>query len=202
MGQIIQSVTLQKAGLVCVGQTLQLIGPIHQLQRKCSVLNMTPITVIRTLHLLCNLQMGQIFQSVTLQKARMVCVGQTLQLIGPIHELQRKCSILNMTPSTVIRTLHFLCTLEMGQIIQSFTLQKAIKVCQGQTLQLIGSIHKLQRKWRVAPGTVFTTLHFLCNLQMGQTVQSVTLQKAAKFGKFKHSSLLGLFISCEENAVL
>jgi hypothetical protein len=40
MGPISWNVTLHKVGEVCQGTTLQLIGPIHNLQRIQSVLNM------------------------------------------------------------------------------------------------------------------------------------------------------------------
>ncbi len=37
----------------------------------------------------------------------------------------------------------------MGQISSSVTLHQAGRVCQAQTVCLIGSIRKLQRKWSV-----------------------------------------------------
>jgi hypothetical protein len=53
-----------------------------------------------------------------------------------------------------------------------------------------------------APGTVFTTLHLLLNLRMGPTSQTITLHYAKKASSDKHSSLLGAFVSYEENEVL
>ncbi len=46
-------------------------------------------------------------------------------------------------------------------------LDEAAKAREEQTLELIGSIHKLL-KIKCFPGAIFTTLHFLHNLQMGQ----------------------------------
>jgi hypothetical protein len=50
-----------------------------------------------------------------------------------------------------------------------------------QTFYLIVSIHKLHGKWSVVntvPGTVFVTIHFLCNLPIGPISYTVTLQQA------------------------
>jgi hypothetical protein len=46
------------------------------------------------------------------------------------------------------------------------------------------------------PKTIFTTLHFLCNLQMGSKSESVTLLRQESNVRDKHSSL---HISYEEN---
>ncbi len=49
---------------------------------------------------------------------------------------------------------------------------------------------------------VFTTLHFLCNLWIRPTSQSVALFYAEKTCQRQHSSLLGAFVSYKENEVL
>ncbi len=75
----------------------------------------------------------------------------------------------------------------------------------GQTLQSIGLICKLQRKSIVVnmtPGTVFATLHFLLDLQMGPITYSVALHKTGKACRDKHSRVLGSFVSYKENDVL
>jgi hypothetical protein len=54
----------------------------------------------------------------------------------------------------------------------------------------------------VAPRTIFTTVHFLLNLRMGPTSYSVTLHYAKRLSNDKYSSLLGAFVSYEENEVL
>jgi hypothetical protein len=47
----------------------------------------------------------------------------------------------------------------------------------------------------MTPETVFTTLHFLHNLQMGPI-------RVERLARDKYSSLLGPFVSFEENRVL
>jgi hypothetical protein len=52
----------------------------------------------------------------------------------------------------------------------------------------------------MASGTVFTKRNFLCNLRMSTISQSVLLDtRAEKLVSEKHSSLLGPFVSYEEN---
>ncbi len=46
------------------------------------------------------------------------------------------------------------------------------------------------------------TLRFLCNLRMGPKSYSETLLQAERLARDKHSSLLGPFITYEENKVL
>ncbi len=67
-----------------------------------------------------------------------------------------------------------------------------------KTLELIGNIHKLQRKLivvKTAPGAVFTALHFLRNLRIGLISFQLLLIKVFLIGKpfqpgvMKHSSL-------------
>ncbi len=50
--------------------------------------------------------------------------------------------------------------------------------------------------------TVFTTLHFLLNLRIGPVSYSVTSHKTKILSIDKHSSLLGAFVSYEDNEVL
>jgi hypothetical protein len=98
-------------------------------------------------------------------------------LMGPF------ISVANTAPETVFKTLHFLVYLWMGPISLSATLQYAKKAFQWQTLKLVGPILKWWIKWKVAntaPQTVFTTLHFLVNLQMGPISLSATLHYAKK----------------------
>ncbi len=67
-------------------------------------------------------------------------------------------------------------------------------------LQLVGSICKLWRKFNaviMAQGTIFTTLIFLCNLQIAPIDIGVPLQPNV----MQHSSLLGQFISYKESVV-
>ncbi len=70
--------------------TLKLIGPIHNLRKKCC--EYSPRGQIHTkLHFPCNSQMGPISQSVYLSRAFLAQCDETLQLIGPIHNLRKKC---------------------------------------------------------------------------------------------------------------
>jgi hypothetical protein len=47
----------------------------------------------------------------------------------------------------------------------------------------------------MAPGIVFTTLHFLCNLQFGQKDRPLDYTMLEVLASHKYSNLLGLFIS-------
>jgi hypothetical protein len=70
-------------------------------------------------------------------------------------------------------------------------------------LQIIGHIHKLQRKLSAAnttSGIVFTTLHILRNLQMDPII--VCHGKPFKPRGMLHNGLIGPFISYDENEVL
>ncbi len=49
---------------------------------------------------------------------------------------------------------------------------------------------------------LFTTLHFLRNLGIGQISKRVILHLQQRLARDKHSSLLGHFVSCKENEVL
>ncbi len=73
-----------------------LIGPIHKLGRKGIVMNTEPGLIFTTLLYLLNLQRGPVNYSVTLNKDGKGCQGQTLYLIGPIHNIGRKGSVANM----------------------------------------------------------------------------------------------------------
>ncbi len=49
------------------------------------------------------------------------------------------------------------------------------------------------------PGFVFTTLHFLLNLFMGPKARALDNTILERLSNYKHSSLLGTFVSCKEN---
>jgi hypothetical protein len=68
---------LRRAVKACQKQTHYFFGPIHALQ-KLSTVNMTLTAVFTTLHLLRDLRIGQIAQSVTLHPAGKACQGQKL----------------------------------------------------------------------------------------------------------------------------
>ncbi len=85
--------------------------------------------------------------------------------------------ILAICLSRVIFTiLHFLCHLRMGSVSSSICPWQAFTAWCNSTLQLIGPIHKLQRKWIVLNRPIFRVLfhtwdkHYiiilLCNFQM------------------------------------
>ncbi len=52
-----------------------------------------------------------------------------------------------------------------------------------------------------APGAVFTTLHFILNLQMGPISNVLHHTMLERFAEDKHPSLTGSFVSFEENKV-
>jgi hypothetical protein len=53
-----------------------------------------------------------------------------------------------------------------------------------------------------APGVLFTTLHFLCSLQIGQKARVFVPDQHLRPTEVWHSSLLGQFLSHKENEVL
>jgi hypothetical protein len=55
---------------------------------------------------------------------------------------------------------------------------------------------------RSTQGTVFTILYFLCNLLMGPKAGVLHYTRLKKLGSDKHSTILGKFLSYEENEVL
>jgi hypothetical protein len=87
--------------------------------------------------------MGTITKSVTLPQAEKACQGQTLKLVGPIHKLRIKQSVVNTTTGAILATLNFSHNLLMGPITLSVTLLQAEKARQVQTLKLVDRIHKL-----------------------------------------------------------
>jgi hypothetical protein len=54
----------------------------------------------------------------------------------------------------------------------------------------------------VALGVIFTTIHFLCNLQMVQQARMFVPGQPFQPSVMQHYSLLGSFVSYEENKVL
>ncbi len=75
-----------------------------------------------------------------------------------------------MVSGAVFTTLYFLLNLQMGPISLIVCPWLPFTAQCNVALELIRHICKLQRKYsfvNMAHGTVFTTLHFLFNLQMG-----------------------------------
>ncbi len=136
--QINQSVALNNARKACQGQTLQLGGPIHKLQRKIGVVNMAPGVVFTTLLFLQNIQMYPISQRVTAHKAIKACQGQTLQLGGPIHKLQRKLSVVNMGPEVVFTRIHISQSSQMDPISQSVAYTRLERLARNKHSSLVG----------------------------------------------------------------
>ncbi len=138
---------------------------MHKLQRKWSI-----VTVFTTIHILCNLQMGPMSLSICHWWAFTALCNLTHQLIVQKHKLQRNWSNVNMVPVTVFTTINFLCNLQMGPMSLSICHWWAFTALCNLMRQHIVPKHKLQRNWSIVnmiPLTVFTTIHFLCNLHMG-----------------------------------
>ncbi len=69
----------------------------------------------------------------------------------------------------VFPTLHFIHNLQIGPISSSVTLQYTRTACQGQTLAYwahLSDVNEIKCS-EYAPGAVFTTLYFPCNLRIG-----------------------------------
>ncbi len=173
------SVCSRQALTVKFNKTLLLMLLIRKLRRKQSVVNMTVLT---TLHFLFNLQTGLISCSVCSRQALTVKFNKTLLPMLPIRKLWRKQSVVNMT---VFTTLHFLFNLQTRLLSCSVCPRQALTVKFNKTLLLMLPIRKLQRKQSVVNMAVFTTLHFLFNLQTGLISCSVCPRQAltVKFNK-------------------
>ncbi len=72
-GRFVEQMTLGETEKVLQGQTLYLIGPIHNLWKNFSVVSIIPEAALTTLNFLHNLQMWPISQSVTLHSAKGLC---------------------------------------------------------------------------------------------------------------------------------
>ncbi len=93
--------------------------------------------------------------------------------IGPICKSQRKWNVVNINPVIVFFMFQFICNLQIGSISQAYIKLGWKGLLMTNTLA-IGPICKLQRKWNVNTWLISD----------------------------KHTSLLGPFISYEENEVL
>ncbi len=86
MGQKSKTVKVHLAGKACLGQKLKLIGLIHKLRIKLSVVNAAYEAVFTPHNLLCNLQMGLISKTVKVYQAGKAYQRQTIKPIGFIHK--------------------------------------------------------------------------------------------------------------------
>ncbi len=68
-----------------------------------------------------------------------------------------------MHPRTLFTTFYFICNLQVGLVGQSITIHWAAKTCQRETLQLMGLIHQLQRKFSV----VYTECDYVTSQKPG-----------------------------------
>jgi hypothetical protein len=75
--------------------------------------------------------------------------------------------------------------------------QKSWSACPWQVF------YSLAECLKVRPGAVFTSFHFLCNLRkMGPNKIGLYYTRLERLARVKHYSLLGPFVSYEENEVL
>ncbi len=119
-------------------------------------------SIFTPLHFLCNLQMGPISFSVCPWQAFPTFCNVAVWLLGPIHKLWRKWSVVNMTPYSQ----HFIFFV-MGQVSLIVCPWQAFPIYCNVALWHLGPIRKLWRKWspvNIAPGAVFTVLYFLNGL--------------------------------------
>jgi hypothetical protein len=94
-----------------------------------------------------------------------------------------------------ITALHFLCNLQTSPISKSITLHLVAKSFKVKKLQLIGTNYMLQRKWNavnMTQGVIFTTVHFLRNLQMGPKSKIFALHWSGKASQVRTLQLIGL----------
>ncbi len=86
----------------------------------------------------------------------------------------------------IFATPHFHCNFIKALPSQSVALHQARKAFQGQTLQFIGSICKLQRKKYLQHFIFFVTFEW------AQKVRVLHCTRLERFSKDKHSSLFGV----------
>ncbi len=105
-----------------------------------------------------------------------------------LHLLQRIEPREKYETGSVFTKLHFLCNLQTGPISKSVCPWQAFLAQCNVNLQIIVLIHILQRKCivvNIAPGSVFTTPHFLHNLHIGPITKTYyTWQERPITGKF------------------
>ncbi len=114
--------------------------------------------------------MGPISQNVSPWQVFPVKYNVTIQLIGLIFFVTYKCLRCHIYDTS------FSSNLQMGSIIQNVSPCQAFPAKCDVTLQLTGPICKLHINLSVVstvPGAIFTTLHFLHNLQMCSFNESV-----------------------------
>ncbi len=87
-----------------------------------------------------------------------------------------------------------------------------LRQCKPSLTIILGVWDLIERVINTSPGDTFTTLYFLCNLEMGPyatvldpaNLFSLVLNytRVERIARDKHPSLLGTFVSQEENQVL
>jgi hypothetical protein len=88
----------------------------------------------------------------------------------------------NIILGAVFTTLHFLYNLQRGPKSLSAKIHKAGKACQKDIAAYCA--HKLRKSsLRMILGTVFTTLHFLHNLQRGPKSLSAKIHKVERLAR-------------------
>jgi hypothetical protein len=113
-----------------------------------------------------------------------------------------------MIPGNIIKhSLHFLCNLRMGQL---YTIPgwKGLSWTNNLAYQFNSKVIKKVKCWEYNSGTIFITLHFLCNFislityKWTQYASLLLYTRLGRLARDKYSSLLGPFLSCEENKML
>jgi hypothetical protein len=137
-----------------------------KLQQK-SFMTLTPQTIFSTFHFCLNLWMDLISKIVCSKQAFLTLCNVTLSLIGLIHKLQRKWSVVN-TATGVNVVKHF------QNNFSNFLQARSFQSIQKKLLSIV-KLSSLQKEWlklqqksfmTLTPQTVFSTFHFCLNLWM------------------------------------
>jgi hypothetical protein len=137
-----------------------LSGPICKFQRKLSVVNAAPGTLFTTLHFLCNLWMDSKLVLLYIRLERLA-MDKDSSLLGPFVSYRENYVLWIQLLGLYLQHFIFFLTYEWAEYT------RLERLARDKNPNLLGPICKLQRKWsvvNVAPGTVFTTLHFLFKL--------------------------------------
>ncbi len=133
-------------------------------------------TVFSTLYFLCNLLMGPIIKSFISWQDFPAQFKVTHQPIEKKNRLLRKQIVVKMDLGSIFTILQFLQNSQMVLLSQIICSWQAFPYWCNVTHQLIEQNCKLHRKQSVVkmdPGSIFTRLQFLRNLQMGLISQYI-----------------------------
>ncbi len=112
---------------------------------------------------------------------------------------------MNTVPGAIFTIPYFICNLQMDPISKRVTLHLVVKPCKDKHSILLGPIVSYKENellWIQSLELYSQHFIYFHNIWIGSISWSVTLHLAVKHCKDKHSILLGLLVSYEENELL